>query len=41
MRNFKRIDIKANYNVSISGRDKGDIARKKLAIKRSSLYSFH
>ncbi|CAG8746928.1 16449_t:CDS:2, partial [Racocetra persica] len=31
-----RIDIKANYNVNISGQDKGGIARKKLAIKRST-----
>ncbi|CAG8651860.1 16815_t:CDS:2, partial [Dentiscutata heterogama] len=36
MRNFKRINIKANYNVNISGQDKSGIARKKLAIKRST-----
>ncbi|CAG8559537.1 11650_t:CDS:2 [Dentiscutata heterogama] len=36
MRNYKRIDTKANYNVNISGQDKSGIARKKLAIKRST-----
>ncbi|CAG8751212.1 1934_t:CDS:2, partial [Racocetra persica] len=36
MHNFKRINIKANYNVNINGQDKSGIARKKLAIKRST-----
>ncbi|CAG8663710.1 21478_t:CDS:2, partial [Cetraspora pellucida] len=35
MHNFKRVDIKAHYNVNLSGQDKSNIARKKLAIKRS------
>ncbi|CAG8806720.1 35626_t:CDS:2, partial [Racocetra persica] len=36
MRNFKRTDIKANFNINTCGYDKSNIARKKLAIKRST-----
>ncbi|CAG8554825.1 10961_t:CDS:2, partial [Dentiscutata heterogama] len=36
MRYFKRIEIKKNYNIDLSGHDKSGIKRKISAIKRSS-----
>ncbi|CAG8668678.1 3212_t:CDS:2 [Racocetra fulgida] len=36
MRYFKRIEIKKNYNIDLSGHDKSGIKRKISAIKRSN-----